>query len=118
VAIAGGVAVSIDANGQLGTAGVSSRVFKHDIADIGDRGSLLYDLRPVTFRYNEDIDPAGITQYGLIAEEVAEVAPELVFADEGGNPQIVRYEQLVPLLLNEIQELRARVDALEQEVRD
>jgi hypothetical protein len=125
VIVAGGVQVVVDSNGQLGNAGVSSRVFKRDVVDIGDRSSVLYDLRPVSFRYLEEFDPDGFPQFGLIAEEVAKVAPELVFSDEEGNPQIVRYEQLVPLLLNEVQELRAsnealwaRLEALEQEVRD
>ena len=84
---------------------------------------MLYDLRPVSFKYNEDLDPVGIPHYGLIAEEVAEVAPDLVFTDAEGAPQVVRYEQLVPLLLNEVQELRAtqtelleRLDALEAEL--
>jgi hypothetical protein len=123
VAIAGGSQVVVDSNGQLGNAGISSRLFKRDIADIGDCAELLYDLRPVSFKYNEDLDPVGIRHYGLIAEEVAEVAPDLVFADEDGAPQVVRYEQLVPLLLTEVQELRAnqtelleRLDALEAEL--
>jgi len=111
VAIGGGAQVVVDSNGQLGNAGVSSRVFKRDIADVGDRANLLYNLRPVTFRYNEDIDPIGITQYGLIAEEVAEVAPELVLTDDQGNPQIVRYELLAPLLLSELQAKDAEVTA-------
>ena len=73
--------------------------------------------------YRPEIDPVGITQYGLIAEEVAEVAPDLVITEENGEPYTVRYEQLVPLLLNEVQELRAsnddllaRLEALEDEV--
>jgi hypothetical protein len=73
--------------------------------------------------YRPEIDPVGITQYGLIAEEVAEVAPDLVITEENGEPYTVRYEQLVPLLLNEVQELRAsnddlleRLEALEEEV--
>jgi hypothetical protein len=73
--------------------------------------------------YRPEIDPVGITQYGLIAEEVAEVAPDLVITEENGEPYTVRYEQLVPLLLNEVQELRAsnddlleRLEALEEKV--
>jgi hypothetical protein len=73
--------------------------------------------------HRPEIDPVGITQYGLIAEEVAEVAPDLVITEENGEPYTVRYEQLVPLLLNEVQELRAsnddlleRLEALEEKV--
>jgi len=132
VAIAGGTQVVVDANGQLGNGSISSRAAKRNIANIGASSRFLYDLRPVSFLYREEIDPVGIPQYGLIAEEVAEVAPELVVTDEVGDPMMVRYELLAPLLLNELQEQRElietqqsridtlleRLEALEQEVRD
>jgi len=132
VAIAGGTQVVVDANGQLGNGSISSRAAKRNIANIGASSRFLYDLRPVSFLYREEIDPVGIPQYGLIAEEVAEVAPELVLTDEAGDPMMVRYELLAPLLLNELQEQRElietqqsridalleRLEALEQEVRD
>ena len=125
----GGIAVYVNSDGQLGTTTSSAR-FKTGIADLGSRSDILYDLRPVTFEYRPEIDPLGIPQYGLIAEEVAEVAPDLVIYDDAGDPYTVRYEQLVPLLLNELQvkdteidaqqvqidELLARLGALEQEV--
>ena len=118
----GGVPVYVGAGGRLGTVTSSAR-FKTDIADLASSSEVLYSLRPVTFKYKPEIDPAGIAQYGLIAEEVAEVAPDLVINDENGDPYTVRYEQLVPLLLNEVQKLRAsnddllaRLDALEEEV--
>ena len=111
----GGIAVYVNSNGLLGTTTSSAR-FKTGIADLGSTSDVLYSLRPVTFQYRPEIDPAGITQYGLIAEEVAEVAPDLVINDENGDPYTVRYEQLVPMLLNELQELRAEVEALKQAV--
>ena len=111
----GGIAVYVNSNGLLVTTTSSAR-FKTGITDLGSRSDVLYDLRPVTFQYRPEIDPAGITQYGLIAEEVAEVAPDLVINDENGDPYTVRYEQLVPMLLNELQELRAEVEALKQAV--
>jgi len=125
VAVAGGSQVVVDSNGQLGNAGISSREFKRDIADIGSTSELLYDLRPVSFFYREELDPVGVPQYGLIAEEVAEVAPELVLADEFGNPESVRYNLLAPLLVEELQrkdeeirDLRSQIEALQGQVRD
>ena len=122
VAISNGSPISVGPDGQLGTT-LSSARFKTEIAELGSTSNVLYDLRPVSFRYKPDLDPVGVTQYGLIAEEVAEVAPDLVIADEDGEPYTVRYEQLVPLLVNEVQELRAnqsellgRLDALEAEL--
>jgi len=109
--VSGGTAVYIKSDGQLGTTTSSAR-FKTGIADLGSTSDVLYDLRPVTFEYKPEIDPLGITQYGLIAEEVAEVAPDLVIYDDAGDPYTVRYEQLVPLLLNELQEKDAEIDEL------
>jgi hypothetical protein len=99
---ASGIAVYVNSDGVLGTTTSSAR-FKTAIADVGESSEILYDLRPVTFAYRPEIDPSGLTQFGLIAEEVAEVAPDLVIYDDAGNPYTVRYEQLVPLLLNELQ---------------
>ncbi len=115
VTVATGIHVYMKSDGQLGTT-TSSMRFKTGIADLGSTSDVLYDLRPVTFAYKPEIDPAGIPQYGLIAEEVAEVAPDLVIYDDVGDPYTVRYEQLVPLLLNELQRLNERVAALEAEV--
>jgi endosialidase-like protein len=113
------VAVMIDSAGQLGTLS-SSRRFKRNIEDMGDASQGLTKLRPVTFRYSASLDPAGPPQYGLIAEEVAEVFPDLVVFDSGGQPETVRYHFLVPMLLNEVQkdrktiaDLTARLERLE-----
>jgi hypothetical protein len=99
-AAANGVAVYINSNGQLGTA-VSSARFKDDIRDMGDASSELFSLRPVAFRYKPEIDPKGIAQYGLIAEEVEKIDPSLVVHDPDGKPYSVRYEQVNAMLLNE-----------------
>jgi trimeric autotransporter adhesin len=95
------VAVLVDANGQLGTAS-SSRRYKFDISDMGESTASLMRLRPVTFRYLAHGDGAPL-QYGLIAEEVAEVNPELVTRDKDGQPETVMYQFLAPMLLNEVQ---------------
>jgi len=116
------VAVLVDAAGQLGTTS-SSRRYKFDIADMRDVSDGLMRLRPVTFRYLAHRDHAPL-QYGLIAEEVAEVYPELVTRDKDGQPETVMYQFLAPMLLNEVQRqrqenaaLRARLERLEKIVQ-
>ena len=98
-------------NGHLGTI-ISSARFETSITDLGSRSDILYELRPVAFQYKPEIDPSRLTQYGLIAE----AAPDLVIADEDGEPYTVRYEQLVPLLLNEVQEQQSEIDELRAEM--
>jgi endosialidase-like protein len=94
--------VTIDSNGQLGSfVFISTRRAKTDIEDMGERSRGLLALRPVTFHYRAR--PDGPLQYGLIAEEVAEVYPDLVRNDAGGEPESVRYEMLPPMLLSELQ---------------
>jgi hypothetical protein len=95
-----GSTVVIDAAGQLGILPSSAR-YKHDIHDMGERSRALFQLRPVTFRYTQDSQ--GVWQYGLIAEEVAAVYPELVVRGTDGTVEAVQYHELIPLLLNEIQ---------------
>jgi hypothetical protein len=98
-----GIPVLIDASGQLGTIS-SSRRHKQEIQAMADASDRLLQLRPVRFHYT-DADGSGErpVQYGLIAEEVAEVFPELVFLDEAGQPETVGYHLLPTLLLNELQ---------------
>jgi hypothetical protein len=106
------VAVVVDSNGQLGTAS-SSRRFKFDIASMGDATDGLMRLRPVRFRYLAHGDNAPV-QYGLIAEEVAEVYPELVARNKDGEVETVMYQFLAPMLLNEVQKQQKTIDRLEQ----
>ena len=107
----------MDNNGQLGIA-VSSRRFKEQIADMGDSTSALMKLRPVTFLYKPEYSKRDRTlQYGLIAEEVAQVYPELVAYDNDGQPYTVRYQYLTPMLLNEVQKEHAVVTAQQQELQ-
>ena len=103
-------AVYVDDYGKLGTIASSASV-KRDIAAIGDTSSALFRLRPVSFLYRDDT--VGIRQYGLIAEEVAEVMPELVGFSPAGEVQTVRYHFLAPLLLNEVQKQQRRIEELE-----
>jgi hypothetical protein len=101
--------VLIDSTGQLGTTFLiaSSRRVKTDIEDIGERSRRLHALRPVSFHYRAQ--PAGPLEYGLIAEEVAEVYPELVTRDAEGAPAGVRYQVLPVLLLGELQAAQAQL---------
>ena len=98
-----GSAVLVSGTGELGVAASSLR-FKYAVRDLGDSSGMLMSLRPVTFRYREEyVGPDDTTHFGLIAEEVAKVAPGLVHFDDEGRPFSVRYEFLAPLLLNELQ---------------
>jgi hypothetical protein len=103
----------INSSGQLGTLGSSAR-YKQDIRDMGMQSDKLQQLHPVTFRYTAD--PQGAKQYGLIAEEVAEVYPELVTKGADGQVESVQYHQLIPLLLNELQQQQRRNDQQQQEL--
>ena len=100
-----GSAVYITASGQLGVLASAER-FKTDIKPMGAASGKIDQLRPVTFRLRNDAK--GTTQYGLIAEEVAEVYPELAIRGSDGRISGVRYEELAPMLLNELQRQRAR----------
>ncbi|HZY60391.1 MAG TPA: tail fiber domain-containing protein, partial [Candidatus Binataceae bacterium] len=95
-----GTDVVINSTGQLGTVPSSAR-FKRDISAMGEASSGLMKLRPVTFFYKND--PAGIRQYGLVAEEVERVYPELITYDSEGKVETVRYSMLTSMLLNELQ---------------
>src|SRR5439155_7051831 len=89
--VPGGVGVIIDANGHLGTV-TSSERFKEKIRPMDRASEAILALKPVTFRYKHELDPAGIPQFGLVAEQVEKVNPDLVVRDEEGKPYTVRYE--------------------------
>ncbi len=110
--VAGGVTVYVKSDGQLGTIS-SSRRYKEDITDMSDASARLHTLRPVTFRYKKATDDGEKPlQYGLIAEEVADAFPELAVFNAEGEPETVKYHDLTPLLLNEVQKLRTEKDEL------
>jgi hypothetical protein len=112
------VPVVIDSAGQLGTVSSSIR-FKEDIHDMADVSQRLMQLRPVTFRYTHAYrDGAKPIQYGLIAEEVADVFPELAVRGADGHVETVHYETLNVLLLNEFQKQSGRLEALEQQLNE
>jgi hypothetical protein len=73
-------------------------------------------LKPVTFRYKKELDPKGAPQFGLVAEEVAKVNPDLVVLDDQGKPFTVRYEEVNAMLLNEFLKEHRKVEQLEKQV--
>src|SRR5262245_6132395 len=74
-------------------------------------------LKPVTFRYKKELEPNGAIQFGLVAEEVAEVDPDLVILDKGGKPESVRYEAINAMLLNEFLKEHKKVDEQQTMIR-
>jgi len=93
--------VTITSTGRLGRGNVSSRRYKHDIKPMEKASEALYALKPVSFRYHKEYDASQTLAFGLIAEEVAEVYPDLVGRNPKGQPESVRYEQINAMLLNE-----------------
>ncbi len=111
------VPVMIDSAGQLGTVS-SSRRFKEDIQDMAGASRGLLSLRPVTFRYRQPYaDGSKPLQYGLIAEEVAEVYPDLVARSADGQIETVKYQTLNVMLLNELQKQQTEIETQRQRIR-
>jgi hypothetical protein len=108
-----GAAVYVNASGQLGVLASSER-YKTAIAPLGPNSAKLGQLRPVSFHLKSD--PTGAVQYGLVAEDVDKVYPELVIRDQAGEIQGVRYEELAPMLLSEVQRQASEIRHLEQQV--
>ena len=97
---------------------LSSRRFKEQITDMGDSSSKLFQLRPVNFFYKPQYDDGShLLQYGLIAEEVAKVYPEMVAYDKDGQLLTVKYQLLAPMLLNEVQKQNAQLQGQAEAIR-
>jgi hypothetical protein len=110
-----GSPVYVGANGQLGVLASSER-YKTEIASMDGSTRKLHELRPVSFHLKSD--PKGAVQYGLIAEEVNKVFPELVIRDDAGTIQGVRYDELAPMLLSEMQKEERKIDAQAAEISE
>ena len=110
-AMTGGQVV-VNSGGQLGVAPSSAR-FKEQIKPMNKASEAILQLKPVTFRYKEEIDPAGIPQFGLVAEEVEKVNPALVDRDSQGKVYTVRYDAVNAMLLNEFLKEHHKVGELE-----
>jgi len=115
VASGTGVAVRIDSTGKLGTV-LSSARYKETIKPMGKTSEAILALEPVTFRYKKELDADGVTQFGLIAEEVEKVNPDLAVRDEEGKPMSVRYEAVNAMLLNEFLKEHRTVEELERQI--
>jgi hypothetical protein len=116
------VAVGITADGQLGVRASSAR-FKEAIKPMDKASEAILDLKPVIFRYKKQLDPKSVPQFGLVAEEVAKVDPDLVVTDKQSKPFTVRYDEVNTMLLNEflkehqkVQELQATVARQEEQI--
>jgi hypothetical protein len=107
-----GVGVLVNSNGRLGTM-TSSRRFKEEIKPMDQASETLFSLKPVSFRYKKEIDPAGSQQFGLVAEEVEKVNRDLVVRDKDRKPYSVRYDQVNAMLLNEFLKEHRKVQQLE-----
>jgi hypothetical protein len=104
--------VVINSSGKLGTI-VSSARFKEAIKPMDKASEAILALKPVTFRYKHELDPNGIPQFGLVAEEVEQVNPDLVARDAEGKVYTVRYEAVNAMLLNEFLKEHSKVQTLE-----
>ena len=114
-AVANGVGVIVNSSGQLGTI-LSSARFKTDIKPMDKASEAILALSPVTFRYKQDVEPDGVPQFGLIAEEVEKVNPDLVVRDEAGKVTTVRYEAVNAMLLNEFLKEHKRVEEQQSKI--
>jgi hypothetical protein len=112
--ISSGAAVLVSSTGQLGVKSSSAR-YKGDIHDMSTVSDNLMRLRPVSFRYKKD--PARTRQYGLIAEEVVQIYPELVVRGIDGKPEAVEYEELPVMLLNELQKQSRALAAKDAQIK-
>ena len=110
-----GTAVVVSSSGQLGVA-PSSRRFKAEIEPMDKASEAILALKPVTFRYKHEIDPKAIPQFGLVAEEVEKVNPDLVVRDSRGEAYTVRYEAVNAMLLNEFLKEHKKVEQLQATV--
>jgi hypothetical protein len=115
VTVAGGVGVVIDANGHLGTLTSSAR-YKEAIQPMDKASEVILALKPVTFRCKHELDPADIPQFGLVAEQVEKVNPDLVARDDEGKPYSVRYQAVNAMLLNEFLKARRQIDAQQKQI--
>jgi Chaperone of endosialidase len=112
-----GPGVLINADGKLGIP-TSARRFKEEIKPMERASEVLFALKPVTFHYKKAIDPRGISQFGLVAEDVEEVNPDLVVRDKEGKVNCVRYDQVNAMLLNEFLKEHRRVEEQGREMQE
>ena len=122
--MASGATVIVGSDGRLGTINSSAR-FKDEIKPMDTASEAVLALKPVTFRYKKELDPEGIPQFGLVAEQVEKVNPDLVARDDGGKVYTVRYEAVNAMLLNEflkehhqVQEQGRKLEAQDRQIQE
>ena len=113
----GGAAVFVNSEGKLGTSTSSAR-FKDDIKPMDTASEAILALKPVTFRYKKELDPEGIPQFGLVAEDVEKVNPDLVVRDAEGKLNAVRYDQVNAMLLNEFLKAHRRMEEQDKRIEE
>jgi hypothetical protein len=111
-----GTPVYVYSNGLLSEGPPHSARFEYDIQSMDAASDTLFRLRPVTFRYAPELDSDGIRQFGLIAEDVQTVNPDLVARDKEGKPLRVRYDQVYAMLLNEFLKEHATAQEMKKEI--
>src|SRR4029077_9913738 len=118
-----GSPVVVSSSGKLGVSGTSSIRFKEAVKPMDKASEAILQLKPVTFRYKHELDPDGLPQFGLVAEEVEKINPQLVIRDEDGKVNTVRYDAVNAMLLNEflkehhkVQELKATVAQQQKQI--
>ena len=111
----GSQAVYVNASGKLG-AQVSSRRFKDEIKPMEQASEVIYRLKPVSFRYKHEIEPARPLGFGLIAEDVEKINSDLVARDKEGKPYTVRYDAVNAMLLNEFLKARRQIDVQQKQI--
>jgi DNA-directed RNA polymerase specialized sigma54-like protein len=107
--------VKVDSTGHLGTVGSSAR-FKTAIKPMDKTSEAILALKPVTFHYKKELDPEGIPQFGLVAEDVAKVNPDLVVRDGDGKVYSVRYDAVNAMLLNEFLKAHRKIEEQDQHI--
>ena len=110
-----GRAVYVDSDNKLGTLS-SSRRYKEEIKPMDNASEAILALKPVAFRYKKEIDASGALQFGLVAEEVADINADLVTRDSEGKPETVRYDAVNAMLLNEFLKARRQIDAQQKQI--
>jgi Chaperone of endosialidase len=114
---ASGIPVIVNSNGLLGTTSSSAR-FKEEIKPMDKASEAILGLKPVTFRYKKELDPDGIRQFGLVAEQVEKVNPDLIARDADGNVYTVRYDAVNAMLLNEFLKEHGKVEEQNRKLQE
>jgi trimeric autotransporter adhesin len=115
--VASGAAVLVDSSGHLGTV-TSSKRFKEEVRPMNKTSEALFSLKPVSFRYKKEIDPAGTSQLGLVAEDVEKINPALVVYDKEGKLYSVRYDQVNAMLLNEFLKEHRKIEQMQKQIEE